>query len=471
MTNNCKWLVASESPTAALARFSHSLDFASLTDLEKRAAKRHFLDSLGACVAGVDQPLVRGAASLLDTLSGGGDVPVAGTGRRTDLLSAVYLMAVSCHALELDDGNREGSIHPGTVIVPAVLGLGYQLRASGAAALSAVVAGYEVAVSLAEVLHPHASRRGFQTTGVVGVVGAAAAAARLLSLDATRVEKAMGIAASSGAGLFAYLTGGGNIKKLHPAHAAREGVFAAMLAARDVVDGPRSVAETTAGLFHAFGGIQPWTGSMPGQRSEVLAIARSYTKPYPCCRHIHPAIDGLLSLREKYRFHADEVASVEVGTYAAAMPHATLGWESLTTAQLSFPYVMAAALRTGTIDLETFSERMRADPALIADTAKVRVQLDQECCDSYPKQGPARVAVTLHDGSRHAIYVADPRGCPELPMSDTELFGKFRMMAAGRMSPSAADAVIERVWTLDAAPSLRPLIDSLSSPVLQKASA
>ena len=471
MTNGAKWLAASQNPTAVLASFSRSVDIASLTAREKLAAKRHFLDSLGACVAGIDQPLVRGAATLLDTISGSGDVAVAGSARRTDLLSAVYLMAASCHALELDDGNREGSIHPGTVIVPAVLGLGYQLRASGADALSALVAGYEVAVSLAEVLHPHASRRGFQTTGVVGAVGAAAAAARLLSLDAVRVEKAMGIAASSGAGLFAYLTGGGNIKKLHPAHAAREGVFAALLAARDVIDGPRSVAETTAGLFHAFGGIQPWTGSLPGQRPAVLAIARSYIKPYPCCRHIHPAIDGLLQLRAEHGFHADQVAAVEVGTYGAAMPHAALGWESFTTAQLSFPFVMAAALRTGRIELETFSDRMRADPALIADTAKIRVQLDQECADAYPKQGPARVTVTLRDGSRHAVYVADPRGCPELPVTDEELFEKFRMMAGSRLSRPAADRVIERVWALDTAAGIRPLVDSLSSPSLQKVSA
>lgn len=471
MNNECKWLAASASPTAALADFCHSVDFASLTDRERLATKRHFLDTIGACVAGIDQPLVRGAASLLDAISGGGDIPVAGSARRTDLLSAVYLMAVSCHALELDDGNREGSIHPGTVIVPAVLGVGYQLGASGAAVLSAVVGGYEVAVSLAEVLHPHASRRGFQTTGVVGVVGAAAAAARLLTLDATRLEKAMGIAASSGAGLFAYLTGGGNIKKLHPAHAAREGVFAALLAARDVVEGPRSVAETAAGLFHAFAGIQSWSGSMPGERPTVRAIARCYTKPYPCCRHIHPAIDGLLHLREKHGFHADQVASVEVGTYAAAMPHATLGWESLTTAQLSFPYVMAAALRTGSIELETFSDRMRTDPALIADTAKVRVGLDQECCDSYPRQGPARVTVVLRDGRSHAVYVADPRGCPEIPMSDLQLFAKFRMMVAGRLAPSAADEMIERVWTMETMDCIRPLVDSLCTTTLHEVSA
>lgn len=210
---------------------------------------------------------------------------------------------------------------------------------------------------------------------------------------------------------------------------------------------------------------------MPGERPTVRAIARCYTKPYPCCRHIHPAIDGLLHLREKHGFHADQVASVEVGTYAAAMPHATLGWESLTTAQLSFPYVMAAALRTGSIELETFSDRMRTDPALIADTAKVRVGLDQECCDSYPRQGPARVTVVLRDGRSHAVYVADPRGCPEIPMSDLQLFAKFRMMVAGRLAPSAADEMIERVWTMETMDCIRPLVDSLCTTTLHEVSA
>lgn len=437
----------------------------------RNAARRHFLDSLGSCVAGIDQPLARDAAALVHSLSGGGKVAVAGTGARTDLLSAIYLMSVSCHAIELDDGNREGSIHPGTVIVPAVLGLAYHLGANGATALSATVAGYEAAIALAEILHPHASKRGFQTTGVVGVVGAAAAAGRLLGLDALRMEKAMGIAASSGAGLFAYLVGGGNIKKLHPAHAAREGVFAALLAEREVVDGPRAVAESPSGIFHAFGGLPAWSGTRAGAAPVLPAIARSYTKPYPCCRHIHPAIDGLLQLRARHGFIADEVAALEVGTYGAAMPHATLGWDSFTVAQLSFPYVMAAALRTGRVDLASFSAQMRADPALAADAAKVRVQLDDECAANYPAQGPARVAVALRDGRRFEVYVADPRGCPELPMSDEEVFDKFRMMVDGRLSRAAADAVIADVWSLDNAASLRPLVDALSPPAARKATA
>jgi 2-methylcitrate dehydratase PrpD len=441
--------------TAELAGFASGLTLASLSPSELEAAKRHTLDSLGACVAGAGEPMVEKAIALLRSLGNTGDVPLLGTRERFDLLSAVYLMAVSAHALELDDGNREGSIHPGTVVIPAVLGTGYRLGSDGASALAAVVAGYEVAISLAEVLHPHASKRGFQTTGVVGVVGAAAATARLLGLDAAKTEKALGIAASSGAGLFAYLIGGGNVKKLHPGHAAREGVLAAFLARDEVVEGPRAVAETSCGIFQAFGGVTAPAGGRT--RRSPLAIARSYLKPYPCCRHIHPAIDALFELKERHRIDPDQVAAIEVGTYGAAMPHATLGWDSFTVAQLSFPYVMAAALRSGTIELDTFSKARRADPLLAADAAKVKVFLDDECAASYPKQGPARVTVKLRDGSTHTLYVADPQGAPQVPMSNDALFRKFRMMLGGR----PADALIKRVWEIEREPSVKSLMENL----------
>ena len=467
-----RWLARAAKPTAALAAFASGTQFDALDDRVRHAARRHFVDCLGACVGGLDQPLYRDASALVASLSGGGSVPVIGSAHTTDLLNAIYLMAVSCHAIELDDGNREGSIHPGTVIVPAVLGLGHHLGASGTDALAATVAGYEAAVSLAEILHPHASKRGFQTSGVVGVVGAAAAAGRLLGLDPLRMEKALGIAASSGAGLFAYLTGGGNIKKLHPAHAAREGVFAALLAMNEVVDGPLGVAEVPSGIFHAFGGLGPWTGTEDAVQPVVPAIARSYTKPYPACRHIHPAIDGLFQLQAQHGFSADAVTALEVGTYGAAMPHAALGWESFTVAQLSFPYVMAVALRTGRVDLASFSEANRANATLAADAAKVTVRLDDECAAGYPKQGPARVTVRLAGGRTLTTYVTDPKGCPELPMSDAEIQAKFRMSAAARLPAAALDRALSMAWNLETSAGVRALFDALSpSAPLKKATA
>ena len=453
--------MASAKPTAALAKFASGLAWSGLTEDERRAAKRHLLDGLGACVAGVDQPVFARTVALLERVGGSGDVPVVGSTHRTNLLSAAYLTAVNCHAIELDDGNREGSLHPGTAVVPALLTAGYDLDVDGASLLCALVGGYEVSVSLAEVLHPHASRRGFQTTGVVGGLGAAAGVARLLALDATDVEKAIGIAASTSAGIFSYLTGGGNVKKLHPGHAAREGVFAAMVAKDRIVEGPLGVAETKAGIFEAFGGISPWPGDAFDHRGGALAITRSYLKPYPCCRHIHPAIDAMLELRKRHDIDPDRVQRVDVGTYDAAMPHAALPFDSFTVAQLSFPYVMAAALRTGKVDLDSFAEGARADPRSAADAAKILVAADAECCASYPKQGPARVTVVMQDGTVHTLYVAQPLGAPDNPISDENLFAKFRISVKTRMPASAADRVIDLVWNLDKAGSVRDVIDRL----------
>jgi 2-methylcitrate dehydratase PrpD len=123
---------------------------------------------------------------------------------------------------------------------------------------------------------------------------------------------------------------------------------------------------------------------------------------------------------------------------------------------------MAAALRNGAVELATFGDAMRADPRLAADARKISVKADPECCASYPKQGPARVSITMSDGVTHSLYVAQPGGAPEKPLSDDDLFRKFRMMVADRMSSSAADAAIGSVWAIETAPRLRTLVDAMS---------
>jgi len=418
------------SPTAALAAYAAALDAETLPAEAKRGAIRHLADTLGAIVAGRGQPTVAAALAVAQELGGRGEVPAIGTGQCLDALSAATLMAIGAHAIELDDGNREGSFHPGTVVVPAVAAAAWQLDASGADVVAAIAAGYEVAGRIARALHPDAGRRGFQTTPVAGVMGAAAAVGRLLRLDGAAMEQAIGVAASSSGGLFAYLAGGGTVKKFHPGHAAREGVLAAFMVARGAVQGPRGVLETKAGVMQAFGGLAEWP-ARAGQPGMPPIVATSYLKPYPCCRHIHPAIDALLELRAQHALDPDAVERIEVGTYAVAMPHAGLPWDDFVIAQLSFPYVMGVALRTGRVELASFDEAARRDPAILADVAKVSVALDAECDANYPAQGPARVTLLLRDGRRLSAYVPEPLGSPARPLRDDAFAAKLRMMFAG----------------------------------------
>lgn len=442
-------LSAPSGPTATLAAFAATSRGDRFPPQAAAAARRHLLDTLGAIVAGRDQPSVTGMIAVHDEIGTSGTVPVIGTGRTADMLTAASLMAISAHAIELDDGNREGSFHPGAVVVPAVAAAAWHLDSTGEDVLSATIAGYEVAGQIARALHPHATKRGFQNTPVAGVIGAAAAAGRLLHLDPARMEQAIGAAASASGGTFAYLAGGGTIKKFHPAHAAREGLLAAFMVARGAATGPLGVIECKSGVLHAFGGLDRWPDNAADPEGMPL-VASGYLKPYPCCRHIHPAIDGLLDLRRRHAIDPDQVAAVEVGTYAMAMPHAALPWDEFVIAQLSFPYVMGVALRIGKVDLDSFSAQSRSDACILGDVAKVRVSQDAECDRNYPAQGPARVVLVLRDGTRHETYVAQPSGSPAVPMGDGALDDKFRMMLAGWLDGPAADGLLRDIRRLGA---------------------
>lgn len=442
-------LTACSTPTQALANWCHELNAASLPQDTAREASRHLIDTLAACSAGMKQPLTHAAIAFerkMNPLSG--DVPVFGGPELWTLEQAATLMATACHALEMDDGNREGSIHPGTVIIPAALATGWHTNASYMALLTAITAGYEVAVSVAEVLHPHASKRGFQTTPTAGVMGAAAATARLLEMNSSQIESAIGVSASASSGIFAYLAGGGNVKKFHPAHAAREGLRAAFMVQQGLAQGPMGVIETASGILQAIGGITGWDGSRAPKRLQT-AIERSYLKPYPCCRHIHPAIDAALELRKKHGWGPDDIARIEVETYTAAMPHAALPWNTLEISQLSFPWVMALACLEGEVTLEGFSEASRQRADLNALAGKVTVYRTDACDAKYPRLGPSGVRITLNSGECLSAFVDEPSGAADKPLSDEALEVKAMEGLTRSFSRDESIAILQRLRRLE----------------------
>src|ERR1700709_1179581 len=167
---------------------------------------------------------------MLAGVRSGGNIPVPGRARRADLLDAAFLGGTAAHGIELDDGYRHGSAHCGCVVVPTVLSVGYTRTVSGRALIEAIVAGYETAITLARACAPDLRQRGFHPTSAVGPFGAAMAVGKLRGLSKDKLADALGIAASSSAGLFAFVNGGADIKRLHAGHASREGLQAALLA-------------------------------------------------------------------------------------------------------------------------------------------------------------------------------------------------------------------------------------------------
>ena len=237
--------------TDALVTFASALHYGALPEDVRYYARRHLLDTVGVMIAGARGDVATHAEAVIAAVRDAGHIPVPGRTRRADLLDAAFLGGTAAHGIELDDGYRVGSVHCGCTVIPAALSVAYERGASGSALIEAIVTGYEIVIALARACAPDLRHRGFHPTGAIGPFGAAIAAAKLRSLSQQQIANAFGIAASSAAGLFAFVNGGGDIKRLHAGHASREGLQAALLAERGV-EGPPHVIEARDGFMQAF---------------------------------------------------------------------------------------------------------------------------------------------------------------------------------------------------------------------------
>ena len=449
--------------TNALIKFNSGLRYQDLPEEVRHYARRHLLDTVGVMIAGAGGEIATSAETVLASVRPAGKIPVPGRKRRADLLDAAFLGGTAAHGIELDDGYRAGSAHCGCVVIPAALSVGYQKNASGAALIEAIVAGYETNICLARACAPDLRHRGFHPTSAVGPFGAAMAVAKLHGLNDTQIANALGIAASSSAGLFAFVNGGGDIKRLHAGHASREGLQAALLAEQGV-EGPPGVIESRDGFMQAFAfgrvdKARPIT--LPPQAE--YGITDCYIKPYACCRHIQPAVEAMFGLLNDENIKTEEIRKVDVETYKIAAEHAHVPWDNFANAQLSFPYLMGLAARYRGVKFEHFDEATRADPAFADFARKLTITAPTEIDQLYPRLRPARVTVTTSKGT-HVRQADEAWGSRLVPLDDKGLIDKFKGLVEPVFGATRTAELAERLWTVEKLGAVASLVEDLAKP-------
>jgi 2-methylcitrate dehydratase PrpD len=447
------------STTAALVEFVSELRYPTIPDEARHYARRHLLDTVGVMIAGAAGDVASHAEAVLATVRPAGHIPVPGRARRADLIDAAFLGGTAAHGIELDDGFRQGSVHPGCVVIPAALALGCARRSDGQALMQAIVAGYETVIAIGRACHPDLRQRGFHPTAAVGVFGSAAAAGKLGALSPDRLANAFGLAASSAGGLFAFVNGGGDIKRLHAGHAAREGLQAALLADQGV-EGPPGVLEARDGFMQAFSRAEKARVIM---LPPPFGITDCYIKPYPCCRHIQPAVEALIGLLADKNIASDEVKRIEVATYRIAAEHAETGWDDFASAQLSFPYLIGLALKFRAIKLEHFADEVRRDPGFAAIARKLTVTAPPDVDRLYPQLRPARVTVTTARGS-FTRQADEALGSRIVPLDDAALEAKFLDLVGPELGTAQAKELAEQLWSIDAISDVAPLVEAMAKP-------
>lgn len=430
-----------------LAEFCAALRYDQLDEPARHGVRRHLLDTLGAIIAGSQGAPARIAALTFSELEPEGEIPVPGMAGKRQRLSAAYLMGASAHGLELDDGYRAGSVHPGAPVIPAVLAAAWGNKVDTRRAAAAITAGYEIVTRVAETVHPASRKRGFHNTSITGVLGAAVAAASVLGLNARQTAHAFGIAASSAAGLFAFLHGGGEIKRLHPGFAAREGLLAAHLA-RNGMTGPTGVLEIEDGFIQAYAGKADAERLVAGL-GQSFNVARCYIKPYACCRHLHPGLDAVISIARQDGVAPDDIAAIEIGTYEIAAGHAHGGWQDMPSAQMNYRYCCALAAAKERVGIADFDAACLADAGLADLAGKVAVHVDPACEADYPRLRSAQVLVRTKAGAEHRRYVDEPLGSARHPLSDEALLSKFDELVVPALGEAKSKRLKAAVLDID----------------------
>ena len=443
----------------ALARFVAELDFAHLPDNVVNYAKLCVLDLLASAVPGSNTEPVN---MMFDVVAGPGgreEATIIARGTKAPCLAAALVNGAMAHAVEMDDVHRGAIIHPAAPIIPAALAVAEREGADGKTLLTAVVAGYDVAIRLGECV----GRTHYQfwhTTGTCGTFGAAAAASKILGLDEERTLDALGNAGDQASGLWQFLKDGAMSKVLHTGKAAFDGVLAALLAQKGFT-GAKEIIEGEAGFCRATSRDYDLSKLTDGL-GERFKIAEVSLKPYASCRFTHAPIDAILALRAKHDLDLDRVKRIEVETHSQAVriagnPEPKTPYE----AKFSIHYCLAVALLRGKVGLREFTPELLADERVRRLMRCVEVSVDPEIDAQFPVKWPARVRVALDDGTTYEELVEYPLGDPENPMSFEGVKAKFLDLAKGIMSEEDVEAVAALVGRLEKLSDITELMELL----------
>ena len=460
-------------PTGRLATWVADLTFDDVPPNVVERAKHLLLDGVGCALVGAQLPWSRIATDAVLGLESPGDTVVIGTGHTTSAPAAAVLNGTFIQGFELDDFHPLAPLHSGSLLIPALVSTASARPEKtkpirGAELLLGAIAGFEVGPRVGYTLHgTQMLDRGWHSGPVFGTHSAAMASGKLRGLPPAQLEDALGLAGTQSAGLMAAQFEAMS-KRMHHGLAARNGFYAAGLAAAGYTGIKRVFEREYGGFLSVFGeGHDPDASLLTGQLGQRWETTIIMVKSYAAMGGLHGAIDAARQLQSS--IPPEDISKIDITVGETVYKH---GWwlpeRPLTPigAQMNIGYATAAALLDGNVLPEQFTPaRLDSDDiwSLIAATT---VHLDESPAHAdITQKFRTDVAVTTRDGAVHHARVDQPHGAPTDPVTNAELVAKFHYLADRVTSRGRADAIERAVVGLDDLDDVDYLIDLLAAPV------
>ncbi len=422
------------------------------------------MDLLGVALAGSSAPGCETVVAQMKSFKGPSSCTVIANGIRLPPMHAAFANSTLAHALDYDDTHFPADVHATASIILAALAVAEEIGGvSGKALIAAVAIGVDVAARLGLALKAN-MHDGWVPASLFGAFGSVAGVAKVLNLDAERTRNSFGILFGQASGSRQGLLDGALSKRMQPAFAAMQAVYATRFAQAGI-SGARNIVSGKYGLASLYAGGTVRREALLEGLGKRFEIDNLSFKTYPCCRGAHPSIEGTLRIMKRENLAADSVASVDISvpvfTYDLVGHPFQLRENPQVDAQFSIGYAVATAILKGAVGLKAFQRDVVVNEKAVHELAgRVRVQADPSLHKKNPESPLAIVRIRRRDGVEFTERIRAIKGDPEEPLSVDECVAKFRECASfarKRYVSSRVEKLVASLRDLEAASDVQAL--------------
>jgi len=371
---------------------------------------------------------IQSAAIIRDLSRERGGTPEASvwfdSGPKLPAIYAARANALMSDAAASDDSDLRNIVHAGTPLTATALALAEQTGATGKDVLTAMVVGYEAAGRIGASVTNGINNLGFH--GCLGAAfGAAAAAAKLLQLDATQAAHTLVLTATSMGGMRAAANTSFS-REYHAGQATMAGIDAAMVAQKGYT-GELGIFEAPKGFCAVFGGSSS-DGITLDMGHEWDIVTDMAVKLVPGGHHYHTMAEAAANAAREGNIAPDDITAIIVSVPGVTALTPPLHPTNLIDMAHSPAYFTAAGAVDRTFGWANASPEKIADPAIHRVIDMVRIGPEPTENVSAYRQG-ATVTIETTDGRSVTNTVHVPNGAGMLGIDWADIDTKYRALA------------------------------------------
>jgi len=390
--------------------------------------KNCIIDTIGVAIAGSVTPSAKKIYSSTIENFKDGNCTILGSNQTLNAAGAAMANGAAAHALDFDDNCYAGIVHGSAVVLPSVLAVAQENSLNGEKLLTSFIAGLEIQFAIARAFSNEIYDRGWWTTSILGVIGSAASASKLLNLNAEATSNALALAiVGTGA---TRAVRGTHAKHYYCGLAAERGITAAKLA-KNGATGPFNVFEDVNGLTKVLNDnkFDPTKIDNIGKDFSMIEPGLDIKK-YPVCYASHSAIDGVKDILEDNNINPAMIKKIICTVPPVVASNLTFSYpKNVSEAQFSLEFAIATIIKDSSLNLSHLTDKFINSASLKLIQEKVVMNVDDLSIEQSNSKNIcpewANIEIIMNDDTKYKTFVGSSIGSSKRPLPERLLYKKF----------------------------------------------